>query len=100
MVYSNKRQCQGSLGDYNSHGEDVQLKANKYLVLRPEVISTVGFPSGSLVKNLPARVGDAGSVLGSGRSSGRGTGNPLQCSCLGNPKDRGSRGLQPMELQS
>ena len=54
MVYSNKRQCQGSLGDYNSHGEDVQLKANKYLVLRPEVISTVGFPSGSLVKNLPA----------------------------------------------
>ena len=26
------------------------------------------FPSGSAVKNLPANVGDAGSILGSGRS--------------------------------
>ena len=44
-----------------------------------------------LVKNPPAKAGDtrdAGSILGSGRSPGGGHGNPLQCSCLGNPMDR------------
>ena len=43
-----------------------------------------------VVKNLPAsagKVNDAGSILGSGRSPG---GNPLQCSCLKNPMDRGA----------
>ena len=29
-------------------------------------------------------------ILGSGRSPGEGNGNPLQCSCLGNPMDRGA----------
>lgn len=48
VVCSNRRQCQGSLGAYNSHGGDVQLKANESLVLKPEVMSTMGFPSGSL----------------------------------------------------
>ena len=33
--------------------------------------------------------GDVGSIPGSGRSPGRGHGNPLQYSCLGNPMDRG-----------
>ena len=33
---------------------------------------------------------DAGSVPGSGRSPGGGRGNPLQCSCLENPMDRGT----------
>ena len=45
-----------------------------------------------VVKTLPANAGDmrdAGLVYGSGRSPGRGHDNPLQCSCLGNPKDRG-----------
>ena len=36
-----------------------------------------GFPGDSEVKNLPAKEGDAGSVPGSGRSSGGGHGNPL-----------------------
>ena len=31
-----------------------------------------------------------GSLPGSGICSGRGNGNPLQCSCLGNPMDRGA----------
>ena len=35
--------------------------------------------------------GDAGSIPGSGRSPGEGNGNPLQCSCLENPMDRGAR---------
>ena len=34
--------------------------------------------------------GDSGSIPGSGRSPGRGHGNPLQYSCLGNPIDRGA----------
>ena len=42
-----------------------------------------------MVKNLPASAGDASSIPGCGRSPGEGNGNPLQYSCLGNPKDRG-----------
>jgi len=47
-----------------------------------------GFPGGSVVKNPPAKVGHAGLIPGSGRSSGEGNGKPLQYSCLGNPMDR------------
>ena len=47
-----------------------------------------GLPGGSLVKNLPANAGDAGSIPGSGRSPGVGNGNPLQYSYLRNPTDR------------
>jgi len=46
-----------------------------------------------VVKNLPAIAGDvrdAGSIPRSGRSPGGGHGNPLQCSCLENPMDRGA----------
>ena len=48
---------------------------------------------GQVVKNSPASAGDtrdAGSIPGSGRSPGGGNGNPLQYSCLGNPKHRGA----------
>ena len=48
------------------------------------------FPAGWVVKNLPANAGDAGSILGLGRSPGEGSGNPLQYSCLENPMDRGA----------
>jgi len=50
----------------------------------------VGFPSGSVVMNLPANAGDVGSIPGSGRSPGEGDGNPLQHSCLGNLRDKGA----------
>ena len=46
-----------------------------------------------VIKNLPANaghIGDVGSVLGLGRSSGEATGNTLQYSCLENPKNRGA----------
>ena len=49
-----------------------------------------GFSGGSVVKNLPAKAGDTGSVPGSGRSPGEGNSNLLQYSCLGNPMDRGA----------
>ena len=45
-----------------------------------------------VVKNLPANAGDirdTGSIPGSGRSTTVENGNPLQYSCLENPKDRG-----------
>jgi len=45
-----------------------------------------------VVKDLPANAGDirdAGSIPGSGRSTGGGHGNSLQYSCLENPRDRG-----------
>ena len=42
-----------------------------------------------IVKNLPANVGDTGSIPGSKRSPGEGNGNPLHYSCLGNPMDIG-----------
>ena len=50
--------------------------------------SETTFPGGSVLKNLPANLGDTGSIPGSGRSSGEGYENPLQHSCLGNPMDR------------
>ena len=40
-----------------------------------------------------------GSILGSGRLPEEGNGNPFQYSCLGNPMDRGTFGLQSMRLQ-
>ena len=49
-----------------------------------------------MVKSPPAHSGDAGnagSVHGSGRSSGGGDGNPFQHSCLENPVDRGVPGV-------
>ena len=49
-----------------------------------------GFPGGSVVKNLPASVGDGGSIPGLGRSPGEGNGNPLQDFCLENPMHRGA----------
>ena len=49
----------------------------------------MGFPGGSVIKNLPANSGDVGSVPGSERSPGEGNGHPLQYSCLENPMDRG-----------
>ena len=53
----------------------------------------LGFPGGSVVRNLPAKQ-DTGSIPGSGRSPGEGNGNPLQYSCLGHLMDRGAWRVQ------
>ena len=61
--------------------------------------SSLGFPVGSVVKNLPTNAGDArnvGSVSGWGRSLGLGNGNPLQYSCLKNSMNSGSMGSQKL----
>ena len=46
-----------------------------------------GFSDGLVVKNPPANAEVSGSIPGSGRFPGEGNSNPLQYSCLGNPKD-------------
>ena len=51
------------------------------------------FPSGTVVKNLPANARDTsneGSIPGLGKSPGVGNGNPLPHSCLENSMDRGA----------
>ena len=51
----------------------------------------IGFPGGSLVKNLSANAEDTrdvGLTPGSGRSPRGGNGNPLRSSCLENSLDR------------
>ena len=52
-----------------------------------------GFPDGKVIKNLNANAGDVrniDSIPGSGGSTGREHGNPLQYSCLENPMVRGT----------
>ena len=49
----------------------------------------LGFPGGTVVKNLSANAGDArhaGSSPGSGRSPGAGNGKQFQCFCLENSR--------------
>ena len=43
-----------------------------------------------MVKNMPANARDAGLAPGPERFPGEGNGNPLQYSCLENPKERGA----------
>ena len=50
----------------------------------------MGFPGGSVVNNPPANAGNTGLIPRSGRFPGKGNGNLLQYSCLGNPMDRGA----------
>ena len=50
----------------------------------------MGFPGGSVVRNLPVTTGDAGSIPGTERFPEEGNGNPLQYSCLENSMDRGA----------
>ena len=50
----------------------------------------LGFPGGSVVKNLHANAEDVGSIPGLGRFLGEGSSNPLQYSCLENLMDRGA----------
>ena len=52
-----------------------------------DYIILLGFPGGSVVKNLPASAGDAGLILMTERSPGEGNGNLPEYSCLDNATD-------------
>ena len=47
-----------------------------------------GLPFSTVGKESACNAGDPGLIPGSGRFPGEGNGNPLQCFCLENPRDR------------
>ena len=55
-----------------------------------EIQKKFDFPGGSVGKESACNAGVAGLISGLGRSPGRGHGNPLQYSWLGNPMGRGA----------
>jgi len=55
-----------------------------------DTFRTMGFPDGTDSQESACNARDPGSIPGSGRSFGEGNGNPLQYSCLENPKFRGA----------
>jgi len=64
-----------------------------HMLYKQAYIHTRASQVGLVVKHLPASAGDIrdiGSIPGLGRSPGGEHGNPLQCSCLENPMDRGA----------
>ena len=71
----------------------------KYTNIKSATYTVFDFPGGSDGKASAYNVVDSGSIPGSGRSSGEGSGNPLQYSCLGNPMDKERGRLQSMGSQ-
>ena len=74
--------------------ENKQTKQiNRYLWNLVTITKLLSFPGGSVDKESAGNAGDTrdvGSVPGSRRFLGGKHGNPLQYSCLGNPRDRGA----------
>ena len=73
---------------------NIFLKCQEYILASITFRSIVNqkwdFPGDSMVKNLPANVGDMGLILRSGRFPGEGNCNRLQYFCLGNSMIRGA----------
>ena len=63
-------------------------------MLKCHLIEEIGFPGGSVMKNLPANA-DVGLIPGSGRSLGEGNENPLEYSYVENPMERSLAGYSP-----
>ena len=75
-------------GIFPTQGSNLGLQCGR------QILHLSGFPTGAVVKNLPANAGNtrnSGSILGLGISPGERNGNSLQYSCLENPMDRGAR---------
>ena len=60
------------------------------LALLCVIVHNLGFPGGSEVKASAWNARDPSLIPASGRSPGEGNGNPLQYSCLENPKEGGA----------
>ena len=71
-------------------GKDVKQSEVLYIVFLEYKNGIRVFPGGSNGKESACSAGDPGSIPGSGRSPGEGSGNPFQYSCLENPTDRGA----------
>ena len=90
-MYIDEQSIRGSQssGDRGRLCKDPEVESFCPLFFDSKQGISVGFPSGSVVKNPPpANAGDMGSIPGSRRSPGGGNGNPLQYYCLENPMDR------------
>ena len=68
-------------------GEDKPKSINQLIDNNEKYVDS---PGGSDGKEFTCNTGDLDSIPGWGRSPGEGNGNPLQYSCLENPKDRGA----------
>ena len=72
---------------------EVQITASSYGFFKICIVVALGFPGGSVVKNLLVHAGnkgDVGSIPGLGISPGGININPFQYSCLENPMNRGT----------
>ena len=72
----------------------IQISVSTFYLVISEYASFISFSpqwlSGKESACDSEEAGDPGSIPGSRRSSGAGPSNPLQCSCLENPMDRGA----------
>ena len=73
--------CTYYLADHRIKGKPMFIGRLPYVL---------GFPGGSDSDESTCSARDPCSIPWSGRSPGEGNGNPLQYSCLGNPRDRGT----------
>ena len=84
------QKCGGCCGDGEGRS---QGRKSELLSILGEVgmlsANPGGFPSGSDGKESACNAGDMDSIPVLGKYPGEGHGNPLQCSCLENPVDRG-----------
>ena len=60
----------------------------------------MGFPDGSVVKNLPATAGDVGLIPGLGRYPGEGNGNPSSILAWKSHRQRSLVGYSPWSHES
>ena len=68
-----------------SHRQDKSSSLHFVYLPADNLMTTLGFPGGSVSKESARNAGHLGSIPGLGRSPGGGHGNPLQCSCQENP---------------
>ena len=69
---------------------DILRKSRIFCLITLRQLTVVGFPGSLDGKASAYNAGDLGSIPGSGRSPGDGSGNPLQYLCLENPMDQGA----------
>ena len=75
------------------------FKSRIVILFYGEVELSLGFHGSSADKESTYNAGDPGLIPGLERAPGGGRGNPLQYSCLENPMDRGTYGLQSLGSQ-
>ena len=81
MTYPMKKACNQELVNWAYVCVCVCVCAYTHIFVLNKSRLSPGYPGGSVVKNLSANSGDAGSIPGSGRSPEVGNGNPLLYSC-------------------